>query len=241
VVLILEDATDRYRGREVHAGLLANAARDLEKALGPLRSALESLEGEKIGPLTPRQKQRVEEARAETGRLGEVAANLLAMSGLEESREQLHPEPVTPGELVVSAVRDVISGCQEKGVKLMTDADPEAPRVLADRKRAGLVLSSLLRNACAHTPAGGSVTVKADPWEGRVRFTVADTGEGIPSAHLERIFEPFYQVPGQEPDGVGLGLPISREIVQSHGGEIHVNSEEGRGTTVWFTLPAAVD
>ncbi len=242
LVLILEDVTGRHRGREVRAGLLANAARDLERALVPLRSALESLEAERIGPLTPRQKQRLEEVRAETGHAAEVAANLLAMAGLEESREQLRPEAVTPGDLLAPALRETARGCQEKGVRLVTDADPEAPRVLADRERAGLVLTSLLRNACAHTPAGGSVTVKADPWEGRVRFTVSDTGEGIPSAHLERIFEPFYQVPGtQDQGGVGLGLPISRDIVRSHGGEIHVDSEEGRGTTVWFTLPAAVD
>ncbi len=237
-VLVLEDVTDRYRGREVHSGLLANAAHDLERALGPLGSALESLDAERIGPLGSRQKQRVEDARTAATNIGGVAANLLAMSGLEESREQLHPEPVSPGDLVASAARNG----DPDGLKLVTDVDPEAPRVLADRQRAGLVLSSLLRNARAHTPAGGSVTVKAEPWEGRVRFTVADTGEGIPPAHLERIFEPFYQVPGtQDQGGVGLGLAISREIVQSHGGEIHVNSEEGRGTTVWFTLPAAVD
>ncbi len=238
VVLVLEDVTDRCRGREVHSVLLANTARDLERALGPLGSALEWLDAERIGPLSSRQKQRVEDARAAAGHLGEVAANLLAMSGLEESRQQLHPEPVSPRDLVASAVHNGDSG----GVKLVTDVDPEAPRVLADRQRAGLVLSSLLRNARAHTPAGGSVTVKAEPWEGRVRFTGAHTGGGIPPAHLERIFEPFYQVPGtQDQGGVGLGLAISREIVQSHGGEIHVNSEEGRGTTVWFTLPAAVD
>lgn len=237
VALILEDVTDRYRGREVHSGLLANAAHDLQRALDPLGSALESLDAERIGPLNSRQKQRVEDARAAAANIGGVAANLLAMAGLEESRQQLHPEPVPPAELVSSAVRDG----NPDGVKLVADVDPEAPRVLADRQRAGLVLSSLLRNARAHTPSGGSVTVKAEPWEGRVRFTVADTGEGIPPAHLERIFEPFYQVPGtQDQGGVGLGLAISREIVQSHGGEIHVNSEEGRGTTVWFTLPAAV-
>jgi signal transduction histidine kinase len=84
------------------------------------------------------------------------------------------------------------------------------------------------------------VTVTAEPWEGRVRFAVTDTGDGIPAAHLERIFEPFYQVPGTQDLGdAGFGLAIARGIVQSHGGEIHCESEEGRGTTFWFTLPAA--
>jgi signal transduction histidine kinase len=85
------------------------------------------------------------------------------------------------------------------------------------------------------------VTLTAEPWEGRVRFAVTDTGSGVPAAYREQIFEPFYQVPGsQDLGGVGLGLTIARGIVQSHGGEIHCESEEGRGSMFWFTLPAAL-
>ena len=242
LVLVLEEVTDRLRGSEVHAGLLANAARDLEKSLGPLREDLGSLDAERIGSLNTRQKQKLESAWKETERLGEVAANLLAMSALEESRRQLHPEPVPPGELVDAVAREAAPAFQQDQVKLVTDVNPESPRVLADRERARQVLASLLKNARAHSSAGGAVTVTAEPWEGRVRFAVADTGSGIPSAHLERIFEPFYQVPGTQDSGdVGLGLAIAQNIVQSHGGEIHCDSEEGRGTTFWFTLPAAAD
>lgn len=240
LVLVLEDVTDLLRGSEVNAGLLANAARDLDRSLSPLREALESLSAERIGPLNLRQKQRLETAQAEAGRLGEVAANLLATSSLEESRRQLHPEPVPPGELVEAAVHNVGPGFEEEGVKLTADVDPEAPRVLADREKAGLALTSLLRNARAHSPAGGAVTVTAEPWEGRVRFAVTDTGPGIPAAHRERIFEPFYQVPGTQDLGdAGFGLAIARGVVQSHGGEIHCESEEGRGSTFWFTLPVS--
>jgi two-component system, NtrC family, sensor histidine kinase KinB len=240
LVLVLEDVTDLLRGSEANAGLLANASRDIERSLAPLREALESLSAELIGPLTPRQKQRVEAAQAQAGELGEISTNLLAASALEENRRQLHLEPVTPKELVEAAVRNAESGFKEDGVKLTADVDPEAPRVLADREKAALVLSSLLRNARSHTPAGGAVTVTAEPWEGRVRFTVADTGGGIPAAHRERIFEPFYQVPGtQDLGSVGLGLAVAKGIVQSHGGEIRYEGDEGRGATFRFTLPAA--
>ncbi len=242
LVLILDDVTDRLRGREVHVSLLANAGRDLERALAPLRSALESLEAERLGPLNPRQQQRLMEARTEAEHLGEVAASLLAMSRLEERRQQLHLEPTPPDELVDTAVRGVLDRFREQQVKLQTDVDPEAPRALVDRERAGLLLPALLRNALAHTPAGGSVTVRAEPWEGRARFSVADTGSGVPPAYRELIFEPLYQVPGeQDAAGAGMGLTIARDIVQAHGGEIHVESKEGRGSTFWFTLPAAAD
>ncbi len=240
LILTLDDVTDRLRGREVHASLLANTGRDLERALAPLRSALESLEAERLGPLTPRQKQRLMEARTEAEHLGEVAASLLAMSRLEERRQQLHLEPTPPDELVDTAVRGIVDRFREQQVKLQADVDPEAPRALVDRERAGLLLPALLRNALAHTPAGGSVAVRAEPWEDRVRFSVSDTGSGIPPAYRELIFEPLYQVPGdQDSAGAGMGLTIARDIVQAHGGEIHCESEEGRGATFWYTLPAA--
>jgi NtrC-family two-component system sensor histidine kinase KinB len=72
-----------------------------------------------------------------------------------------------------------------------------------------------------------------------MRFAVADTGTGIPKEYQERVFEKFFQVPDSGPKGTGLGLYIAREIVRAHGGEIGVNSEPGRGSTFWFTLPAA--
>lgn len=225
LILVLEDVTDRRRSSEVHAGLLVNAARDLERSLGRLRLA-QDLDG----------------VRAEAERLGEMAASLLAMSHLEESRQRLHPEPIPPGDLIAAAVREAAPAYEREEVKLGVAVDPEAPRVLADRERAGLVLSALLRNAHAYTSAGGTVTVTAGPWEGRVRFAVADTGPGIPAESCERIFEPFFQVPGAEDSGdTGFGLTMARNIVHTHGGEIHCESEEGRGTTFWFTLPAAVE
>lgn len=160
----------------------------------------------------------------------------------QAASSELHLEPVSPGDLVEAAVRNAESGFKAEGVKLTADIDPEAPRVLADREKVAVVLSSLLRNARTHTPEGGAVIVSAEPWEGRVRFTVADTGDGIPTVHRERIFEPFYQVPGTQDLGdVGLGLAVAKGIVQSHGGEIGYEGEEGRGATFRFTLPAAAN
>lgn len=240
LALILEDVTDRLRGGELHAGLLANAAGDLDRSLVPVREALESLDAERIGALNDRQKQRLQTMRAAAGRLGEVAASLRAMSSLEESRRQLHPRPVTPAELVTAAVSEAAPGFDLEKVKLTTDVNPEAPRVLADPARVREVLAALLRNARAQSSADGTVTLAAEPWEGRVRFAVTDTGGGVPDAHREQIFEPFYQVPGsQDLGGVGLGLTIARSLVQAHGGEIHCESEEGRGSTFWFTLLSA--
>lgn len=163
-----------------------------------------------------------------------------ARSILEAWREQLHLQPVAPRSLLDAAEEEFRSSSKRCGVTLSVEAAPDLPLALADFERIKLVLGFLIDNALAHTQVGGSVTLRAEAAGDRVRFTVADTGSGIPEEHLGRIFERFYQVPGTEDRGrAGLGLSIAKDIIQSHGGEIHLESHEGRGTNVWFTLPAA--
>ena len=113
------------------------------------------------------------------------------------------------------------------------------PPVYADRHRVLQVLSNLIGNAMKFTPAGGMITFRADPHDGQALFTVADTGPGIPNEHLKDIFNPYWQAKRAERLGAGLGLPIAKGIVESHGGAIWVESVQGRGTKFFFTLPAA--
>jgi len=222
VVLVVEDVTPGALRRALSSSLLANAAHDVERAAKALSADSNPVALDRLG------------------RLGAIADHLLAMSRLEELRQQLRPEPVAPGDLVAAAVREAAASYGDEQVALETKLDPAAPPVLADRERIGQVLGALLRNARAHSTAGGSVTVKAEPEEGRVRFTVADAGGGIPAAELEKVFASFYQIPGTEDLGdAGLGLSLARDVVLAHGGEIRVESEEGRGAAFRFTLPAA--
>jgi len=110
---------------------------------------------------------------------------------------------------------------------------------LADHERIGHVFSNLIGNAVRHTSKDGSVRLSAHVANGAVRFTVADTGTGIPREYQERIFEKFFRVPETGQKGTGLGLYIAKEIIRSHGGDIGVESEPGKGSTFWFTLPTA--
>src|SRR5262249_16441785 len=107
-----------------------------------------------------------------------------------------------------------------------------------DPDRVQLVLSNLVANALRHTPPDGRVTLRAAPEEGFVRFEVSDTGAGIAAEHLPHLFQRFFRLPDAPPGGAGLGLYISKEIVESHGGKIGVQSDPGSGAIFWFTLPA---
>lgn len=243
-LLVMEDVTERRRDAELTSDLLAAASRDLRAPLASLRSSLDSLQG------SARSKESlditVDAAVRDAARMSQVLDNLEEIARLEERRQQLHVQAVSPGDLIRAAADEFRSPYERDRVKLAAEAAAELPRVLADPERVRLVLGFLLDNALANTPAGGSVTLSAgmaaadNKDNERVRFAVADTGRGIPQEHQGRLFERFYQVPGSEDRGrAGLGLSIARDIVQSHGGEIHLESREGRGTTVWFTLPAA--
>ena len=127
------------------------------------------------------------------------------------------------------------------GIHLSVSLNLPMVTVLADHDRIGHVFSNLIGNAMRHTPKGGSITLAAMLAENSVRFTVTDTGSGIAKEYQERIFEKFFRVPDAEPKGTGLGLYIAKEIVRAHGGEIGVESEPGKGSTFWFTLPAVTN
>jgi len=116
---------------------------------------------------------------------------------------------------------------------------PDLPRVRADPARIRQVLLRILANAAKFTDQG-TITVRAWPVDGEVRISVSDTGMGIAPEYLERIFERFEQgvtENGRRPDGAGLGLALSKEFVEMHGGRIWVESEVGKGSTFTFTLP----
>jgi len=124
------------------------------------------------------------------------------------------------------------------GLTLRVDAPASEVYARFDYERVVQVLSNLLRNAVQYSPAGGTITVSVERHERGCRIAVSDTGRGIQAADLERIFDRFEQAGNADRRGLGLGLYISKAIVDAHGGRIGAFSEPGRGTTFSFTLPA---
>jgi signal transduction histidine kinase len=125
------------------------------------------------------------------------------------------------------------------GVRIALSADLDVDTVKGDERRIRQVIFNLLSNAVKFTPAGGAVAVKAAQVDGEVQVSVADTGPGIASEDCERIFEEFQQTEAgiEQHEGTGLGLALSKRLVELHGGRIWVESEPGKGSTFVFTLP----
>jgi signal transduction histidine kinase len=126
------------------------------------------------------------------------------------------------------------------GVQVTVTTTSDVDVVAGDERRLRQVIFNLLSNAVKFTPAGGSVDMRATQLNGEVRVSVSDTGPGIAEEDRERIFEEFQQTEAgiEQREGTGLGLALSRRLVELHGGRIWVDSELGKGSTFVFTLPA---
>jgi signal transduction histidine kinase len=132
----------------------------------------------------------------------------------------------------------------EKGLTFQVEAPDGLPSVNADARRLRWAVVNLVRNAWQYTPSGGEVTLRLSARDGQVILDVVDTGSGIPPEHQQQIFDRFYRVEGDSGEGVrglGLGLYVTKAIVELHGGEIRVISEEGGGSTFSVILPALED
>jgi signal transduction histidine kinase len=235
--VILQDVTRLRRFEELKNDLVATVAHEFRTPLTSLRMAVHLCTEQAAGPLTDKQAELLHAARDDCDRLQGMVDDLLDLSRIESGRVELFPLPTAVSHLVESAVREHKPAVAEAGLALTVDFPLPEVRVLADHERIAHVFSNLITNAVRHTPTGGSITLGAQRTDGVVRFTVTDSGRGIPSEYQERIFDKFFRAPDSEPRGTGLGLYIAREIVMGHGGQIGVDSVPGKGSTFWFTIP----
>ena len=147
--------------------------------------------------------------------------------------------PVTPRELIADAVEPLRRQADAKGLTLHIDAPDGLPEIAVDRAQVERVITNLVTNAIRATDGAATIDIIAALRNGFVAISVRDTGRGIPHDYLDRVFEPFVQIPDAPAGGAGLGLSISRRIIQAHGGQLAVRSHVGQGTTFTFTLPLA--
>ena len=169
--------------------------------------------------------------------------DLLDVSKLEERQVKLRKSPTRADQLIEQAVGQVLLLARRKGLQLDADIASNIPDVLVDKDRIIRVLVNLLGNAVHHTSPGGRIFVQAvcEPDGRTARISISDTGEGIPSEYLSRIFEKFVQVESHKSRkrfSTGLGLTFCRLVVEAHGGRIWAESEPGVGSTFILTLPA---
>lgn len=175
----------------------------------------------------------------EAERLSGLADNFLELARLESGRAHLAQDPIDLNTVIRMAVNVLIPQADAKQIGVSVDIPATLPSVVGDAQRLHQVMLNLLSNAVKYCRPGDNVTVTAMAEGDCLTVSVADTGPGIPAEALPHIFDRFYRVSGTEGGtlGAGLGLTITRQIVEAHGGKITVSSKEGHGATFTFTLP----
>ena len=238
-LLLFQNLTQVRRLETVRRDFISNISHELRTPLASLKALTETLqEGALEDP--PAARRFLSRMDAEVDALTQMVAELLELARIESGRVPLQLQPASPCAILSSAVERLRLQSERGGLSIAVDCPEDLPPVLADPQRLEQVAVNLLHNAIKFTPAGGRILLAARQEGEMVRFSVSDTGRGIPALDLPRIFERFYKADrARSSGGTGLGLAISRHLVEAHGGRIWAESVEGEGSTFFFTIPIA--
>ncbi|HEX2223698.1 MAG TPA: ATP-binding protein [Thermoanaerobaculia bacterium] len=231
-----------YRAERLAAvgQLAAGVAHEIRNPLTAIRSTMQYIVKEI--PAEEPKHDLIRELLSEVDRINGTVSGLLSISRLGE----FQPAVISPLESLRRALDLVQAHASERGVELVADFDPrEEVLVLGDDGQLRQVFLNVVLNALQAMPQGGRITATASRWRPELddgedewlQIQIADTGTGIPHERLRKVFDPFFTT---KKDGTGLGLAICHGIVERHRGEMHLESEEGRGTTVFIRLPLEV-
>ena len=222
---------------------LANVSHELRTPLNAIIGFSQILHGETLGPIANAQYQ---EYAADIHSAGEQLLDLindiLDLSKIESGAVELHEEEVEVPELVNSVLRLVTPRAEKGSVDLELDIPSDLPLLYADERKLRQIVINLLSNAIKFTGTGGRVTVRiSSPVAGGFIFQIADTGIGIAPSDIPKALSQFGQIDGKlarRYEGTGLGLPLTKALVEQHGGSLELQSDVGVGTTVTVRFPA---
>lgn len=228
---------------EIKSEFVAVASHELRTPLATIKNSIQLLLQRKTGAINENQEKFLSLAEKNINRLTNILNSLLDLSKIESGRMELNFEEINLKdsiEFIISSFKPQVAG---KSIEIKMEIEKDLPSVYADREKIAQILMNLVGNAIKFTPEGGTITVSAKPYNGdgrMVAVSVRDSGIGIPGDQLEKVFEKFFQVEEslrRSIAGTGLGLPITKGLVEAHRGKIWVESEIGKGSTFTFTLP----
>jgi signal transduction histidine kinase len=217
---------------------LATMSHELRTPLNAIIGFSEVLHEQMSGKLNERQLAYVDDILGAGKHLLSLINDVLDLAKIEAGRMELDLSQVAVPEVLRAAVSIQGERATRGGIELSMSTEPDEITITADERRVRQVVFNLVSNAVKFTPPEGRVEISAHAENGQVEIAVADTGPGIAATDLEAIFEEFEQAAaGKQVEGTGLGLPLSRKLVELHGGRLWAESEVGKGSTFRFTIP----
>lgn len=245
----LQVSLEKLRESDRHkTEFFSNVSHELRTPLMMILSPLDQILKRNEAALSERTQSLLNVASTNASRLLKLINQLLDFSKLEAGHLKLRRHRVEIGAVIGQLVEAAAPLAEQRGLSLSADVQPDLPVTAADEEKLDTIVTNLISNAIKFTPRGGSVVVKAgldaSGAERCLRISVIDSGIGIAPEDLGRLFQRFSQIDGstsREFAGTGLGLALAKELVELHGGAIQVDSQPGRGSCFWFTLPISDD
>ena len=216
------------------------ASHQLRTPLSAIRWYGEMLLAGDAGDMKEEQNEFVKEMYDSSLRMIKLVNSLLNVSRIESGRIQINPQPTDLKVLAEQVIHALEKTIKEKKLNIITSIHPKIGLIPVDASLMGEVFANLLTNAVKYTPEGGDISVFISQKEEEILIQVSDTGYGIPLNQQDRVFKRFFRgdnIVTKQPDGTGLGLYITKAIVESSGGKIWFKTKENEGTSFWFTIP----
>ncbi len=240
-LVILHDITREKKIEQIKTEFVSLAAHQLRTPLSAIKWTIRMILDGDLGPITKEQGEFIEKAYQSNERMINLIGDLLDVTRIEEGRYLFKPiltdfEPIV--QFVVNSYQEEI---KRKGMKFQLEKpEKKLPQVQVDVEKIKLAIQNIIENAIKYTPPGGGIKVLLKYNKKEIEFQARDSGVGIPKDQQDRVFGKFFRASNvikMETEGSGLGLFIAKNIIEAHGGKIWFESEEGKGTTFYFSLP----
>ena len=240
-LVILHDVSREKMIEHMKTEFVSISAHQLRTPLSAIKWTLKMLLEGDLGEITPEQRDFIEKTYQSNERMIALINDLLNVTRIEEGRYLYKPTLISVETIVESVIKSYREEIEKRNIKLeLKKLKKNIPKVMVDVEKIELAFQNLLDNAMKYTPTGGEITVALSQEKEEAIVSVKDTGVGIPEDQQKRVFSKFFRganVIRMETEGSGLGLFITKNIIEAHGGQVWFKSKEGKGTTFYFSLP----
>ncbi len=240
-LVVVKDISREKKVERMKTEFVTLAAHQLRTPMSGIKWSLRMVLDEEAGKITQKQKEILERAYYTNNKVIELISDLLNVAKIEEGRYISKTSLNSLTDLIEKAVESYRKQIEDKGLSCkIKEPSEELPKVMIDEEKMRIAFSNILQNSISYTPKKGRILISITKEDKLIKVGVKDTGVGIPKVDQERIFEKFFRsknIMKIETEGTGLGLYISKNIIEAHGGDLWFESKEGKGTTFFFTIP----
>lgn len=234
-VILLRNITPFKELDLAKTNFMGTVSHEFKTPISSMQMGIQLLENEKTGALNNEQKGLINGIKDDTDRLLKITGELLNITQVESGAVQINLISSEIKPMIDYALNANKSAAEHKNIQLDVNIQDDE-LVLADSEKTAWVLTNIISNAIRYSYENATILIKTEKENHQIKFSVTDTGQGIQSQFLNKIFERYFRIPGTKKDGTGLGLSISKEFIEAQGGKIWAESEYGTGSTFYFTL-----